>query len=91
MAIDVSLSAVIGVGAVGLPVNAGDAKSALAEGAMPDQLCRLADSVGVSVPEPVMGLPDHVMPVAFATATLVTVPPPPPPEGGEAQLPSPRR
>ena len=91
MAICVVLVAADAVGAAGVPVNVGDAKSALAEGAIPDQLCRLADSDGVSVPEPVIGLPDHVMPVAFATATLVTVPPPPPPEGGEAQLPSPRR
>lgn len=91
VAIDVSLSPAVGVGAVGLPVNAGDARSAFADGAMPDQLCRFADSVGVSVPEPVMGEPDHVIPVALATATLVTVPPPPPPEGGAAHVPSPRR
>ena len=43
------------------------------------------------MPDPVMGLPDQVMPVALATATLVTVPPPPPPEGGAAHDPSPRR
>ena len=90
VAIDVSLSAVSGVGAVGLPVNTGEARSAFVAGAMPDQLCRFADRVGVSVPPPVIGLPAHVIPVASAAATLVTVPPPPP-AGGVAQVLSPRR